>query len=353
MNEQLMIHTPSAQYPIVFSEDWSGLPDALASVNLKGKRACIITDTNVAPLYARPVRETLLQVFEDVQVCTFTAGEKSKNLETIHGFYDFLMGAQADRKTVVFGLGGGVCGDMAGFTAATFMRGLPFVQLPTTLLSQVDSSVGGKVGVDYRQAKNLIGAFYQPNLVYMNVKTLDTLPKREFSAGMAEVIKYGMILSAPFFAWLQENRPAIQEKCSETLHYMLQQCCAMKAQVVQEDERDTGLREILNFGHTVGHAVESLLGFELLHGECVAIGMLAAMRLSNLAADGLKNELLAYHLPVSANGLTAEDIYSQMFMDKKVKNNRLSFVLLSQIGTAYRTTDVEKDAVIEAINSVI
>lgn len=351
--QRIDVHTASAAYPILFARDFAGLGAALEEAGIAGGKVCVITDETVAPLYLKQVREALLPVFAEVSTYAFPAGEHSKTLDTVQGFYDFFLMKHADRKTVVVGLGGGVAGDMAGFAAASFMRGIPYVQVPTTLLAQVDSSVGGKVGVDYRGVKNLVGAFYQPKLVYINSQTLRTLPPREYAAGMAEVVKYGLILSADFYGFLTRHIDAVLAQEPAVLDRILADCCAMKAEVVAQDEKEGGLREILNFGHTVGHAVESLLGFALLHGECVALGMVSAMVLSGLDPAPLKQLLQALELPVTVSGLTAEEIYSQMFLDKKVKQNRLSFVLLSEIGRAYRTTEKTKEEIIAAIEAIL
>jgi len=275
-------------------------------------------------------------------------------------FYDFLLENKFDRKSVVAGLGGGVAGDMAGFLAATFMRGIDFIQVPTTLLAQVDSSVGGKVGVDYGKYKNVVGAFYQPKFVYINTSTLNTLPKREFSAGMAEVIKYGVIQSEDFYSYIIKNREKIKDFDKDSLRYIIRSCCDMKACVVNQDEHDTGLREILNYGHTIGHAIEGLKEFELLHGECVAVGMMAVMDISVKRGyispskkEGFGELLKYFGLPVSVTGLKADNVYEQLFHDKKVSSNKLKFVIADGIGSTIRTSDVQRAEVIAAIESVL
>ena len=349
----LRVSVPGGAYPICFTRDWSGLPAALEEAGLTGSKLCILTDENVAPLYLKAVRDMALPLFSQVSTFAFIPGENSKNLESIQRFYDFFLTRHCDRKTVVAALGGGVTGDMAGFAAATFMRGLPYIQLPTSLLAQVDSSVGGKTGVDYHGIKNLVGSFYQPRLVYINSATLATLPPREFAAGMAEVIKYGLVFSGGFYRYLEENQDRLKAQDPETIEKVLRDCCAFKADVVARDEKESGEREVLNFGHTVGHAVESLLGFALLHGECVGLGMLCAMALSGLPTDPLRKLLEAFGLPVKAFGLSKDEIYSQMFRDKKVIGDRLRFVLLSEIGKAYRTDTVTKEAVWEALGEIL
>lgn len=358
--ENIKVDTGSTAYPIYFMESFEGLAEAAEKCGYKGRKLCIVSDSNVAPIYAKKVSEALKGVFSEIKVCIFKAGEKSKTLDTIKGFYDFLLENKFDRKSVIAGLGGGVAGDMAGFAAATFMRGVDFVQIPTTLLAQVDSSVGGKVGVDYGSYKNVVGAFYQPKFVYINTSTIDTLPKREFSAGMAEVIKYGIIQSEDFYDYLKINKEKIKAHDKECLTHIIRSCCEMKAVVVGEDEHDTGLREILNYGHTIGHAVEGLKEFELIHGECVSIGMAAVMDISEkrgmVSADDvaeLKGLLRYFDLPVSVGGLKAEDVYEQLFHDKKVSSGKLKFVLADGIGKTLRTSEVSKEEVMGAVNAVL
>ena len=348
----LWVDAPGGAYPIYWEPDFAGLAAAFAAVGLGGRKLFLVTDSNVEPLYAQAVARALEEV-GPVACTAFPAGEGSKHLATIQSFYDFLLEHKADRKSVVVALGGGVTGDMAGFVAATFLRSLPFVQIPTTLLAQVDSSVGGKVGVDFRGVKNLIGAFYQPRLVYMAQSTLSTLPRREYGAGMAEVLKTALIWDEGFWDFLRQNRAALLARDEEALREAQRRCCAAKAAVVARDERESGLREILNFGHTVGHAVESCLGFRLLHGECVGLGMLCALRLSGLPTDTLRDELRAYGLPERVEGLTKEEIYEQMFLDKKVRDGKLRFVLLSRVGKAYSTDEVSRAALFDALEEIV
>lgn len=358
--DNIIVETGTALYPIYFTDDFSGLAEAAEKCGYKGRKLCVISDGNVAPIYVETVTSELSKVFSDVKVCVFDAGEKSKNLDTIRKFYDFLLENKFDRKSVIAALGGGVAGDMAGFAAATFMRGIDFIQIPTSLLAQVDSSVGGKVGVDYGVYKNVVGAFYQPQFVYINTATMDTLPEREFSAGMAEVIKYGIIQSGEFYNYISENREKIKALDKDSLKYIIRACCDMKACVVGRDEHDTGEREVLNYGHTIGHAVEGLKEFELLHGECVAIGMSAVLNISvnrgYISAEkaGEIRELLRYFsLPTTVSGLEADAVYEQLFHDKKVNSNKLKFVIADSVGSTIRTSDISKDEVMEAIGTVL
>ena len=350
------VKAKSASYPIYINDSFEGLSEAFEKAGLFGRKALIICDSNTERLYLDILKEILGDNFLSVCHTSFPAGEKSKTLETIYDFYKVMTENRLDRKSVVIALGGGVVGDMAGFAAATYMRGIKYVQIPTTLLSQVDSSVGGKTGVDFMGGKNLIGAFYQPEFVFMNTKTLYTLPEREFSAGMAEVIKYGYIIDRGYLDMLFRNKTEIKELRTSAISDVLYGACKAKAYVVSEDEKETGLREILNFGHTFGHAVESLLGFRLLHGECVSIGMMAALALCRergsvsdedyKAAEGL---MRFFGLPVDVRGLGAEEIHSRMYMDKKTKNNIITLVLLKGIGEAYSDSSVGSDEIDRAI----
>lgn len=358
--ERIIVETPAKTYPIVFEQSFEALAELIKEQKLDNRKMCIVADTNTNKLYTDKVIEQLKKVTDDIFSYCFEAGEQHKNLETIYSFYKFFQQNRFDRKTVVVALGGGVCGDMAGFAAATYLRGIPFVQIPTTLLSQVDSSVGGKTGVDFNGAKNSIGAFYQPEFVYINTSTLETLPKREFSAGMAEVIKYGCILSNKFFEYLQEQKQNILSMQHDILSEVIKQCCLLKADVVSKDEKESGLREILNFGHTIGHAIETKFDFKLLHGECVALGMIAVMELGRKRGDVTQQqleqvkELLEYFkLPAYVNNISKQSIYEQMFLDKKVKQNKIRFVLPKGIGEVYTTSDVTEKEIMEAIDFVV
>ncbi len=264
-----------------------------------------------------------------------------------------------DRNSLILALGGGVTGDMAGFAAATYMRGIPFVQIPTTLLSQVDSSVGGKVGVDFLQNKNMIGAFYQPVFVYINLDTLKTLPKEQLSSGVGEVIKHGLILDKSYFDFVESSSELFFKLDLGVLERIIRRSCELKGSVVSQDEKEAGLREILNFGHTLGHAIETLFDFKLFHGQCVSIGMVGASYLSYINGfiskellRRIENTLVSYDLPIRLDGLDKEDIYNQMLLDKKTKNNVINFVLLSSIGKAVRISNITKEQIFSAISYI-
>lgn len=356
----LSVNTPTKSYDIVFYESFNDLVDEIIKLNFSISKICIITDDLVDPLYGELVENTLKQNFSEVYRTRFPHGEKNKNLSTITDFYSFMIAHQLDRKSLVIALGGGVVGDMAGFAAATYMRGIKFIQIPTTLLSQVDSSVGGKTGVDFNGYKNIVGAFCQPELVYINTATLKSLPKREFNSGMAEVIKHGLILDADYLNEIEEKHLDIQNLVPHTLVSIIYKSCAIKSIIVSEDEKEEGKRALLNYGHTVGHAIERLKNFELLHGECISIGFVAALYLSKQLGDiqdadinRVVKLLNCYHLPVTVSGLTPLEIYEEMFHDKKTSDNQLNFVLLEQLGNSYIKKAIDKDTVLKAIEKII
>jgi 3-dehydroquinate synthase len=307
-----------------------------------GQRCVVITDKNVAPLYGAKAASSLRKAGFEPMLATVPAGETSKSLKSFQNCCDLLAGHRLERKSFIVALGGGVVGDLAGFVAAAYLRGIPFVQAPTTLLAQVDSSVGGKVGVNLAAGKNLVGAFHQPRLVLCDLATLRTLPLREFRASLAEVIKYGIICDAALFERLERDLPRLLRRESEVLAEVVARCCEIKADVVRQDETETGLRAILNFGHTVGHAIEATAGYgKFLHGEAISIGQVAAAKLSVRAAgfpakdaERIEKLFVRAGLPVSMN-LTARRqtaLIEAMRLDKKVRDGQIRFVLAHQIG---------------------
>jgi 3-dehydroquinate synthase len=307
-----------------------------------GHRCAVITDSKVAQHYAAAALKSLTASgFEPVLV-TVPAGEKSKRIGMVEYCYDQLSAHRLERQSFVLALGGGVVGDLAGFTAATYLRGIPFVQVPTTLLGQVDSSVGGKTGVNLKAGKNLVGAFYQPRLVLCDLETLKTLPDREFVSGLSEVIKYGIIFDPVLFSQLERNLPRLLERDPATLGAVVARCCEIKADVVGEDETETGVRAILNFGHTIGHAIENSSGYgKFLHGEAISIGQVAAARLSQEvlglpSGDVARIEKLLAKagLPVRCKLAAARrrKLFAAMRLDKKVSGGEITFVLAERIG---------------------
>lgn len=281
MSEIITVHLDQKPiYDIVIEKDFSQLGTAFSRLNVTGRKICIVTDSNVGPLYAKAVQEVLETTGNQIFVYTFAAGEESKNLNTVQDLYEFLIENHFDRKDMLAALGGGVVGDLTGFTAATYLRGISFIQIPTSLLAQVDSSIGGKTGVDFRAYKNMVGAFHQPKLVYMNMATLLSLDTRLFNSGFGEIIKHGLIKDEAYYRWLQNNAAKIQSKDYDALEQMIAGSCNIKREVVELDPTEQGDRALLNFGHTLGHAIEKLMNFQLYHGECVVLGMIAALNIS-------------------------------------------------------------------------
>jgi 3-dehydroquinate synthase len=306
------------------------------------RRAAIITDANVGPLLAPAAQQSLRDAGFDPLVITLPAGETAKTLRSVQKCYDQLAAHRLERKSLVVALGGGVVGDLAGFVAATYLRGVPFVQVPTTLLSQVDSSVGGKVGVNLPAGKNLVGAFYQPRLVLCDLDSLKTLPPRQLASGLAEVIKYGIIYDAAFFARLERHLPKLTALEPRFLAAVIARCCEIKAEVVGQDETESGLRAILNFGHTLGHAIENSSGYgRYLHGEAIAIGQVLAANISvrqhglaEAEAGRIRQLFIRAGLPVSIQLSRArrEKLFAALRLDKKVSGGEVAFVLAKAIG---------------------
>ena len=319
--------------------------------HLAQKRVMVVTNTTVAPLYLAQLRATLEAAGVTVAQVVLPDGEAYKTWETLNLIFDALLTDRAERKTTLIALGGGVIGDMTGFAAACYQRGVPFVQIPTTLLSQVDSSVGGKTGINHPLGKNMIGAFYQPKVVLADTDTLKTLPARELSAGLAEVIKYGLIWDAGFLAWLEASMDKLRALDPAAIAHAIHRSCEIKAQVVGQDEREGGIRAILNLGHTFGHAIETGMGYgNWLHGEAVAAGMVMAAQTSQrmgwlTEADVERTRALirAAGLPDVAPDLGVDTYLEYMGHDKKVEGGKMRFVLLKKLGEAVITGDVPAD----------
>lgn len=346
-------------YPIYVTPDFSGLGKACASAKLFGKMV-VVTDSNVEKHYCDACIEALSETGAEVSRHVVPAGEKSKNLDTVEKLYSSLVSLKLDRQSALVALGGGVVGDITGFAAATFLRGINFVQIPTSLLAQADSSIGGKTGVDFKGGKNLIGAFYQPRFVFINVNTLRTLPERELISGLAEVIKHGLILDSDFYDYIDYNIGKIMNFDENVLQYITKMNCSIKGKVVEQDEREGGLRAILNFGHTIGHAVESVSGFAMLHGECVSVGIAGAYRLAlkmgmvdAKMAGTVENTLKKAGLPVKVQGMSAKAIYDQMFYDKKITDGKLNFVLPKGIGDVIQCTIDNNELIREVLSELI
>ena len=319
--------------------------------HLPHKRATVVTNTTIAPLYLEQLRAMLRSHGVEVIDIVLPDGEEYKNAETLGRIYDGLLKNRCERATPLIALGGGVIGDMTGYAAATYLRGVPFIQIPTTLLAQVDSSVGGKTGINHPLGKNMIGAFYQPQVVLADIATLNTLPDQELHAGIAEVIKYGLIRDLPFFEWLEQNMEKLLARDVEALQYAIARGCQNKAEVVAADERESGERALLNLGHTFGHAIETGMGYGVwLHGEAVAAGAIMAADLSQRLGwiseqdiTRIRHLFKRAKLPVIAPALGAEKYLQLMGLDKKVIGGKMRFVLLKTIGHAVVSGDVPEE----------
>ncbi|MCM1190963.1 MAG: 3-dehydroquinate synthase [Butyrivibrio sp.] len=360
MSQRLpILYNKKPCYDIVVTRGFQELVPELENLGVGSRRICIITDSKVDELYGAEVLALLQGKCLKAVKYTFPNGEENKTLDTVRDAYKFLIQEGFDRKDLLLALGGGVVGDTTGFIAATYLRGVDFVQAPTTLLSQADSSIGGKTGVDFDGYKNMVGAFKMPVLVYMNPETLITLDDRQFFSGFAEVMKHGLIKDAGFYEWLIENMYEICERDLDVLEEMLLRSCTVKKLVVEKDPTEQGERALLNFGHTVGHAIEKAKNFELFHGECVALGAVAAAYIS------WKKELLSmeeyyeirdmfvpFNLPISVEDITPEEILRLTKSDKKMESGKIKFVLLKKIGKAVLDSTVTDEEILAAINEI-
>lgn len=353
-------------YDIVYRNDFEDLPKELMDVygeeDLRGRNICIITDSNVDPLYGETVKKVLAPICNKLSYYVLSAGEEYKNLDSIAGMYRYLIAEKMTRKDILVALGGGVVGDMTGFCAASYLRGIDFVQIPTTLLSQVDSSIGGKTGVDFEQFKNMVGAFHMPRLVYSNTQTLLSLDERQYASGFAEVMKHGLIADEKYYWWLVESMYEIEEKDVDVLREMVYRSNIVKKNVVEEDPTEKGIRAHLNLGHTIGHGIEKASDFKLLHGECVALGCIAAADISVMHGLMEKEEYLEirdmfvpFKLPITLwqNDISVDDIIENTKSDKKNTAGSLKFILLNGIGEAGIFLDVTEDEMRQAIEHLM
>lgn len=353
--QQLTVNLEDRSYPIYIGSSLLGNAELLAP-HIAGRQVCIVTDDTVAPLYLERLCQTLSAY--SVLPVVLPTGEAFKNWSTLQQIFDALLANRHDRRTTLIALGGGVVGDMTGFAAACYQRGVDFIQIPTTLLSQVDSSVGGKTGINHPAGKNMIGAFYQPKAVLIDTDTLRSLPEREVSAGLAEIIKYGLIRDPEFLTWLEQHMPALRALEPPYVTEAIARSCAIKAEVVAADEREGGVRAILNLGHTFGHAIEAHQGYgKWLHGEAVGAGMVMAVELSHLLGwlsqaeqDRCVALIAAAGLPVRPPAdMQAADFERLMAVDKKVLDGQLRLVLIQQLGAAVVTAEFAR----EALNRVL
>ena len=356
LNKLVVNYEGKPCYDIIFDDSFANLEKILTKFILRDKKVCIITDDNIAPLYLDEVENVFSKVCNNVSHFIIEAGEENKTLKSVEKVYEYLIESKFDRNDFIIALGGGVIGDMTGYIAATYLRGISFIQIPTTLLSQVDSSIGGKTGVDLNGYKNMIGAFYQPKLVYINVSTLLSLNRRIYLSGMGEIIKHGIIKDRDYLNWLRNYCEKIIDRDIEVLIPMIKNSCFIKKIVVENDPKEKGERALLNFGHTIGHSVEKLYNFEKYHGECVAIGMVVAAYLSKnkgfiteSEADSIKKMVSIFELPNSISGLNADDIIKVSKNDKKMDSKKIKFIVIKEIGDAIIDSSITDEDMRKAI----
>lgn len=347
-------------YDIRIESDYKALKDVFRELKIEGHRICIVSDTTISNFYMEEVVDIAKDYASVVETFTLTPGEEHKNLESVYQLYEYLIESKFDRKDFLVALGGGVVGDLTGYVAATYLRGISFIQMPTTLLSMVDSSIGGKTGVDFHAYKNMIGAFKQPKAVYINTSTLNTLNDRLYFSGYGEVTKYGYIQDKEFDQWIKENIEGLCNRDSAALEYMIYRSCDNKRIVVEEDPKEYGVRATLNLGHTLGHAIEKMMNFQMLHGECVAVGMVAAAYISHkrgyislAEVEQMKNTLVQLNLPISIDRLDEQELISITKNDKKMEAGKIKFILLEAIGKAVIDSTVTVEEMIDGIRYIM
>lgn len=346
-------------YDIVYTTKFDDLKQEMDNLNIKDRKICIITDSVVKDLYAHEIECLLQNSCKKLVLFSFASGEKNKTLDTVKEVYTFLIQEGFTRNDMLVALGGGVVGDLTGFTAATYLRGIEFIQIPTTLLSQVDSSIGGKTGVDFDQYKNMVGAFYMPKLVYCNISTLKDLDDRQYFSGMAEVMKSALLKDSLFYEWIIHHMYEICERQESTLLEMVVRTDEIKKNIVEKDPTEKADRALLNLGHTIGHAIEKAKNFELLHGECVALGCVAAAYISMkhklLSADEyfeIRDMFVPFHLPITVDCINPEEIVHLTKSDKKMGTGTIKFILLKKIGKAVIDRTVTEEEMLEAVNEL-
>jgi 3-dehydroquinate synthase len=359
--EKLRVELGERSYDILISTDWLNQLGKTLKGNIPNEKILVITDEQVGYLYGDKALESLRVMDFNAEILVLPQGEDNKNLPTVDRIYNFLVEYNYSRGCAIVALGGGVVGDIAGFAAATYMRGVNYIQVPTSLMAMVDSSIGGKTGVNHPLGKNLIGAFYQPKIVFTDTALLKTLAPEELRSGLAEVIKYGIIRDAGFFELIEDKMESLVKGDMESLCAIIRRCCEIKAEIVSADEREAGLRAILNFGHTVGHALEALTNYRRYrHGEAVAIGMLAAAQIaikmkmfSEMESQRLWQAINRAELPYRLSGLDPEDIVDRMRKDKKVRTEKVRFALPSRIGETVILDDIPEQIVLDVIRNMM
>jgi len=358
MEDIIMTSKKVSQYNITFSDSFDGLKDKLAALFTSSTKVCIVSDSNVAPLYLEAVKKNIP---DGIEVFSFVieAGEDSKRMETVESILQYLVDNTFLRKDFIIALGGGVTGDTTGFTASLYMRGIPFVMIPTSLLAMADSSIGGKTAVDFGGIKNIVGAFNMPSLIYMNFSVLNTLPDREYYAGFAEIMKGGLLYDAAFYEWLIENMYEICDKEIDTVSQMLERAIGIKKAIVDKDPFENGDRALLNLGHTIGHAIEVTSNGEYIHGECVALGCVAAAFIS-WKMDMIKMEdyyevrdmFVPFNLPITIMRDDLQPILDALKKDKKNTSGKVNMVLLKKIGKAVLVKDISEELIVSALDEL-
>lgn len=347
-------------YTIYFEQSFEHFAELLEKdCKISGRKVCIVSDSNVFPLYGSQIIEALGSHCITVSQFIFPAGEQNKTLDTVRNLYEHLILNHFERRDLIVALGGGVVGDLAGYAAATYLRGIDFVQVPTTLLSQVDSSIGGKTGVDFDSYKNMVGAFHQPSLVYMNLNTLMSLNEQQFACGMGEILKHGLIKNAAYYEWLINHMTEINDRELPVLLKMVQESCKIKKDVVEKDPTEKGERALLNFGHTIGHAIEKVKSPELLHGQCVALGYVAAAYISFkrglLSTEEfyeIRDMNVGFDLSFLVEGIDSQEILRITKSDKKMDAGKVKFILLEKIGKAFIDHTVTDEEILEAVEFI-
>lgn len=361
MAKRLTIHRDNNPiYDIVINNSFEDMKDEFVRLNLQGRKICIVSDSVVAPLYLDTVKNSLAEVSDCITEYVFEAGEKNKNLNIVKSLYEFLIINKFERRDILVALGGGVVGDLTGFTAATYLRGIDFIQVPTTLLAQVDSSIGGKTGVDFDSYKNMVGAFYMPRLVYINISTLNTLDERIFNSGFGEIIKHAYIKDSEYLDYIKNNTVNIMSRQPGCLEEIIYKSCVIKGNVVEKDPTEKGDRMLLNFGHTLGHAIEKLSGFALYHGECVVLGMICALYISKKRGSITDAEYESairlfkdFNYPMTVSGIKVNEVVDVSKNDKKMSAGKIRFVLLNAVGDAYIDYDVSEGDMLESLQEVV
>lgn len=362
MKNTIMVHYDNVPiYPIYIKDSFNDLKNILNDEIYSNRRFMILTDTNVSKHYLEEIKKITNDITKEVYSFIIKAGEESKTLDTVSNCYEELIINKFDRNDILIALGGGVVGDLTGFIASTYLRGIKFIQIPTSLLAMVDSSIGGKTGVDFKAYKNMVGAFYQPELVYINISTLNTLKPLEFNSGMSEVIKHGLIKDDKYYDFIKDNISLILNKDYNILSELIYKSCEIKRYVVEKDPKEKGERALLNFGHTIGHSIEKLMNFSLLHGECVSLGIVAASLISlnrGYINEEVYNDIIytlkAFNQPVNISSLNLDikEIIDVTKLDKKMDRNQIKFILINEIGKAYIDNTVSEDEMAEAITNM-